>query len=83
MNVMRNTFRLVRKIEPKYAGRSTVTQHGANKAAMPAINAAMSDVLIIVSIAIRPHIRRFGRMKVFGFVMAQRQWRSLVIRHSY
>ncbi|OGF69092.1 hypothetical protein A3H65_00665 [Candidatus Giovannonibacteria bacterium RIFCSPLOWO2_02_FULL_45_14] len=51
-DVIRNTFLLSLKIEPRYDGNKTVMQHGANSAAIPAINAVMSDAMINVSIFI-------------------------------
>jgi len=51
-NVIRNTFRFSLKIEPKYDGSKTVMQQGANSAAIPAINAVISDAIINVSIFI-------------------------------
>src|SRR3989337_1637429 len=48
--VMRNTLYRSLKIEAKYAGKRTVMQQGAKRAASPAMNAAMSDPLISNSI---------------------------------
>ncbi|OGF51749.1 hypothetical protein A3I27_03700 [Candidatus Giovannonibacteria bacterium RIFCSPLOWO2_02_FULL_43_11b] len=49
IKVIKNTFRFSLKIEPKYDGNKTVIQQGANSAAIPAINAVMSDAIINVS----------------------------------
>src|SRR3989344_2347675 len=48
-NVIRNTFRFSLKIEPKYDGNKTVMQQGANSAAIPAINAVISDASLITA----------------------------------
>ena len=45
-NVIMRTLRFSRKIDPKYDGSKTEIQHGANKAAMPAIKAVINDARI-------------------------------------
>jgi len=45
IKVMKNTLLFSLKIEAKYVGSKTVMQQGANKAAIPAKNAAINDAL--------------------------------------
>ncbi|OGN09840.1 MAG: hypothetical protein A3C64_01455 [Candidatus Yanofskybacteria bacterium RIFCSPHIGHO2_02_FULL_41_12] len=51
-NVISITARFSLKIEPRYDGRRTVMQQGANSAAIPATNAVTSDAIINISMIV-------------------------------